>query len=70
MSVSPTNGSAGTVFVFTIRLFNALAPFTNAVLTDSIPLQLTNAQLLTPFGGEWWSLTQLEPQDVAMHSGT
>jgi hypothetical protein len=66
MSVSPTNGSAGTVFVFSIQLFSALSPFTSVVLTDVIPPQLTNAQLLTPFDGEWQSPSP--SSDVAMHA--
>lgn len=51
--VTPPSGSAGTVFTYSIVVDPGLSTVTNVVVTDRIPTQLTNAQLLTPFGGEW-----------------
>jgi hypothetical protein len=50
-SAVPPSGESGTVFTFTIVLDPELG-VNNVVLTDRIPPQLTNAKLLTPFGGE------------------
>jgi hypothetical protein len=53
-SAVPTSGESGTVFTFTIVLDPELG-VNDVVLNDRIPAQLTNAKLLTPFGGEWCS---------------
>jgi hypothetical protein len=51
-TVSPAAGVQGTVFTFTIVLDPGLEQVNSLVLlTDPIPLQLTNAQLLTTIGG-------------------
>jgi hypothetical protein len=51
-TVSPASGIQGTVFTFTIVLDPGLEPVNSlVVLNDPIPPQLTNAQLLTTFGG-------------------
>jgi uncharacterized repeat protein (TIGR01451 family) len=50
--VTPPSGTAGTVFTYTIVVDPGLSTANNVVVTDRIPPQLTNAQLLTPFGGE------------------
>ncbi|WIA38754.1 hypothetical protein OEZ86_002047 [Tetradesmus obliquus] len=50
--VTPPSGSAGTVFTYSIVVDPGLSTVTNVVVTDRIPPQLTNAQLLTPFGRE------------------
>jgi uncharacterized repeat protein (TIGR01451 family) len=58
-SVTPPSGTSGTVFTYTIVVDPGLSTVKNVVVTDRIPPQLTNAQLLTPFGGELMHLLLL-----------
>jgi hypothetical protein len=56
---SPSSGAAGTVFTFTI-VVTPKGSVDNVIVTDPIPVQLTNAQLLTTFGGECTTVLDLE----------
>jgi uncharacterized repeat protein (TIGR01451 family) len=51
-TASPASGESGTVFTFTIVVTPIGGDVENVIVTDPIPAQLTNAKLLTTFGGE------------------
>jgi uncharacterized repeat protein (TIGR01451 family) len=52
-TASPRSGESGTVFTFTIVVTPSGGDVENVIVTDPIPSQLTNAKLLTTFGGGW-----------------
>ncbi|KAF6262366.1 hypothetical protein COO60DRAFT_1636040 [Scenedesmus sp. NREL 46B-D3] len=51
-TAEPPSGTPGTVFTFTVVVDPELSTLNNVVITDRIPPQLTNAQLLTTWGGD------------------